>query len=193
VNPGTPPVVDSSNYFVGPYTLNVAGQNVAAMCMDDFYHTSGSWSANLTVVNSSNLANTYLGNNTYNVDGLQVSASKLYLEEAYLFSEIVKPGADRIDLQDAAWTIMDDATGHTDHSEGNKAVDNMIADAATHAGSFDASHYEIVSQVNPGSRPQQEFIVATPEPATCGLLGAAFLLLGRTRVWSRPKAAIAKS
>ena len=185
VNPGTPGIVDGNNDYVGPYTLAVAGKNVQAMCMDDFFETSGSWSANLTVVPSGNLANTYLGNKTYTVAGSQFSGSQVYLAEAYLFNEIVQPGADRVHVQDAAWTIMDYITGHTLHSNGDTAVNAIIADVATNSPSFNASNYEILSQVNPGTNAEQEFIVATPEPSTWGLLGGALLLLGVTRIWSK--------
>ena len=174
-----------SRALVGPYTLNVSGQNIAAMCVDDFYETSGSWSANVTAVTTGNLTSTYLGNHNYTVNGIQFSSASIYLDEAYLYSQIVKPAADRVDLQDAAWTLMDYATGHTAHSRGDDAVNNILANLAGNVSSFNASGYEILSQVNPGSNAEQEFIFATPEPASYGLLGGALLLLGMTRIWSQ--------
>lgn len=177
VNAGTPAITDSSNDFVGPYTLKIGNQNVPAMCMDDFYVTSGSWSADLTPVNSSNLGNTYLGNKTYKVDGQSMSSAQIYEVEAYLYSEIVQPHADRVDLQDAAWTFMDDVTGHTAHSN-SSVVNTDIQTALANYASLNTSDFEIVSEVDPGRSPEQEFIVATPEPASAGLLGGALLVLG---------------
>jgi hypothetical protein len=185
VNAGSPPVQDSdSGALVGPYTLNIGGQNIAAMCVDDFYETSGSWSANVTAVTAGNLASTYLGNHSYTINGIRFSSASIYLDEAYLYSQIVKPGADRVHLQDAAWTLMDYATGHIPHSSGDDAVNNILANLATNVSSFNASGYEILSQVDHGWHAEQEFIYATPEPASYGLLGGALLLLGMTRIWS---------
>ncbi len=181
VNPGVPGVVDTdSNYYVGPYTLSINGKNVAAMCMDDFYETSGSWSANMTAANSSNLSATYLGNISYNVDGFQFSSSQIYQAEAYLDSELLKSGADRIHIQDAAWTIMDYVTGHTPHSNNDPAVNAILADAAASAHSFNDSSYSIISQVDPGTNAEQEFMVATavPEPASWSLLAGALAVIG---------------
>lgn len=182
VNPGAPAVIESSsNVYVGPYTLNINGTNVAAMCMDDFYETSGSWTANVTMANSGDLSNTYLGNQSYNVDGFQFSSSQIYQAEAYLDSEILGPGADRIHIQDAAWTIMDYVTGHTAHSNNDPTVNSFISDAAANSGSFNDASYSIISQVNPGSNAEQEFMVSTPEPATWSLLGGALLLVTLVR------------
>jgi hypothetical protein len=184
VNPGSPGIVDSSNDYVGPYTLKIGNQNVAAMCMDDFYVTSGSWSADLTQVNSANLSNTYLGNSSYKVNGTWMTSAQIYDVETYLFSEIIQPKADRVDLQDAAWTFMDEVTGHSKHSY-SSAVNNDIQNALANYASFNTSDFEIVSEVSPGNHPEQEFIVATPEPASFGLLGAALVALGFVGIRSR--------
>ena len=52
-----------------------------------------------------------------------------------------------------------------------------------HSG-FDGAGYEILSDVN---RKNQEFIVATPEPATDVLLGSGLLLAGALRFSRRKK------
>jgi hypothetical protein len=187
VGPGTPAVVDTqSNDYVGPYALTLNGQTIAAMCMDDFNVVSGTWTAAVTQANGSDLGNTYLGNNTFNVSGYQFTSAQVYQAEAYLFSKLIEPNADRVDLQDAAWTIMDEVTGHTPHSNGNAAVDSIISDVVANASSFHASGYEILSEVQPGSSAEQEFMTAaavtTTEPATLAAVGLALLVAGAIRV-----------
>ncbi len=187
VDAGNSTMVDpASGYDVGPYDLSIGNTTVAAMCMNDYNFVSGSWTANLTSVSGSDFSNTYLGNQMYNVAGYQFSSAQVYAGEAYLFSEIIQPNADRVDLQDAAWTIMDYVTGHTPHST-SQAVANIISDVEAHAGSFDTSGYAVLSQVNPGSQPEQEFIVATPEPGTLPLLAGCLLLAGSSRFFLRKR------
>ncbi|HEX4770412.1 MAG TPA: hypothetical protein VH351_06250 [Bryobacteraceae bacterium] len=186
LNAGTAFMLDAdSRALVGPYTLNIGGQKIPAMCVDDFYESAGTWSANVTSVTSNNLANSYLGNHNYTLNGIQVSSASIYLDEAYLYSQITKPGADRVDLQDAAWTLMDYVTSQTPHSIGDVAVNKILANLAANVNSFNASEYEIVTPIGNGAHVQQEFIVAMPEPASYGLSGGALLLLGMTRIWSK--------
>lgn len=189
VNSGSPSLKDGSGSLVGPYTLDVNGYMTAAMCVDNFYTTSGSWSADVTSVDSSNLSNTYLGNGDYFVDGKWMSSSQIYKVEAYLDSEINQKNSDRVDLQDAAWTFMDEVTGSRITNDFNwSAVNSDIQNALNNYSSFNAAAYEIVSEVNPGRDPEQEFVVATPEPASLGLLGGALLMLGMLGIRSRRRA-----
>ncbi len=180
----TPALDTRSNDYVGPYGLTINGQRTPAMCMNDYNNVAGTWNANATPVNSQDLSNTYLGNRSYTVAGHSYSSAQVYAGEAYLFTELIAPGADRIDLQDAAWTIMDYVTGHTPHATG-AAIDSIIADVISHSGSFKTAGYEILSQANPGANPEQEFIVATPEPSTLMLLGAALSVVGIVRFGRR--------
>lgn len=183
VNAGTP-VVYAYGADVGPYTLNINGKNVAAMCMDDFLYVSGTWSANETVANSSNLNNTYQGNTSKTILGHSYTGSQLYTAEAYLFSEITKSGADRGDIQEAAWAIMDSNTLASLVNSKNTNVLNFVSDAIGHSSSFNASGYTIVSQV--GAHNEQEFMIASaPEPSTYALFGSGILAVALSRLRRR--------
>jgi hypothetical protein len=181
----------------GPYTLNVNGQSVLGMCMDDFLNVSNNtWTANVTAVNSSNLSNTILGNQTVSYNGHTLTSSQTYEMEAYLFSEIIQPNADRGDLQLAAWALMDSDTMYDvfhDHHSYDTTAQNDLAGAYDtilnpHSG-FNPGNYEILTDtVKYGS---QEFIVASPEPSTCLLLGSGLLLAGIMRF--RRKGAVASN
>ncbi len=71
------------NVYIGPYTLQVNGQDYSSMCIDFFdeSHVGDTWSAYVTQVGSSNLSDTY-----------HPSDSKEYEEDSYLLSQILKPG-----------------------------------------------------------------------------------------------------
>ncbi len=183
-------VVWGYGFEVGPYTLNVNGQNTPAMCMDDFNETSGSWTANETSVSGSDFSGTYLGNTTLNIAGYTVTSGQIYTAEAYLFSLITTPNADRANIQEAAWAIMDPTTLNRILSGNNTQVEQYLSMAVDNYSSFDASGYQILSQVNPGSHPQQEFITATPEPASFALLGAGLLAAGTFRFARRNKSVV---
>ena len=116
--------------------------------------------------------------------------------EAYLFSEITQPGADRSDLQLAAWALMEvpydfenggsistHAVNEIIKSNNSTATNDLLgAYNAVNLG-FDGAGYEILSDVKGKN---QEFIVAAPEPSTYLLLGTGLLLAGAFR-FSRRK------
>ena len=184
VNGGNPGESDSRGYPVGPYTLTVNGVNVAAMCMDDFKYSSGTWEANVTEANSRDLSNTYLHNGSTSVGGTKYYNAQIYKAEAYLFSQIIKPDADRVSLQDAAWAIMDPDSYKYVYSSKETTVENDIHTALKNAPTFDASAFGIITEA--GGDSQQEFIysTATPEPASVALL-AGGLLMGALTYWKR--------
>ena len=173
----------------GPYTMNVNGQLVPAMCMDDFRGVSGTWTAWVTPIGSSDLSHTVLGSNlTLNEDGYSFTGVQAYEMEAYIFSEIVQPKADRANLQLAAWALMDPTT--MSNVSQNKDVQKDIAgayNAITNPHSrFNSGGYEILSDIR-GTN--QEFIVATPEPSMFFLMGAGLVFAGAIRFSRRNKAA----
>jgi PEP-CTERM motif-containing protein len=192
VNGGNP-IVNAYGAEVGPYTLSINGHNTPAMCMDDFYQTSGSWTANATSVTSADFSQTYLGNSTRNIAGYTLTSGQIYTAEAYLFSLITQPGADRGDIQEAAWAIMDPTTLQNVFTNSNTQVLQYLSLAASNYSTFNASGYQIISQVNPGRNPQQEFMTATPEPASFALIGAGLLIAGAFRFSRRNKQAEVKS
>ncbi len=183
VNAGNPVLHDGNGVDVGPYTLGMNGMDYAALCVDsrDWSQLNTPWSANLTTVGSSNLSNTY-----------HPSEGTEYEEDAYLFTLITKPGADRIDLQHAAWDIINDSitsatslTGLHLFSGDTKYIDQATADYNTSGLNF--ADFEIVSGFDKGTGREQEFIIGdscdAPEPASFALLGAGLLMAGATRAW----------
>lgn len=147
------------NVDIGPYTLQMNGVNMAALCIDFFHETNvgDTWTAYVTQVGSSNLSNTY-----HPSDGQE------YEEEAYLLGQITKSGADRTGLQEAAWDIM--AYGITNSTYKYLIGDNSYIDAAlANYNKIDLSGFEIISDTVAGQK--QEFIVCTPEPGSILLLG----------------------
>lgn len=167
------------NVDIGPYTLQMNGQNMAAMCIDFFddSHVGDVWSAYVTQVGSSNLSNTY-----HPSDGQE------YDEEAYIFSQITKSGSDRTGLQEAAWDIM--AYGITNSSYKYLIGDNSYIDAAlANYNKINLSGFEIVSDTVAGH--EQEFIVAAPEPGSLLLLGVGLAAAFGAAMWRRRGPALA--
>jgi hypothetical protein len=159
VNAGNP-TADDGQYYVGPYNLSINGQNFAAMCVDvnDESNIGNTWTAYVSQVGG-DISQTYHAD-----DAVQ------YKEEAYLFSLITQPGADRVDIQHAAWFITD--PGYAIDS----AAQAFVTQAQANYAGMNLSGYELISDVN--SPHQQEFIVCSPEPGSLALLGAGFLLSG---------------
>lgn len=177
LNPGNPVItvpnltidgVTDSPAYVGPYTLLINGSDVAALCID-FFDQSGNdtWNAYVTQVGSSDLSGTY-----------HPSYGQEYEEEAYIYSQIVQPGADRTGLQEAAWDIT--AYGITNSSYTALIGDNSYIDAAlANYNKMDLSGYAIVSDTTPFG--EQELLiagVAAPEPGSLALFGLVLLIGG---------------
>ncbi len=188
LNAGNGAVDSTRQYYVGPYTLTINGKATPAMCVDDFIDNGigAAWKANVTAANSADLSNTYLGNNGKTIEGYSFTSTQIYQAEAYLFSEIIKPGADQADIQEAAWFIMDP---NNPTYANNTGVQNYLNAAYYNSPSFDASGFSIVSNVDHGGT--QEFITAAsaPEPASFALFGAGLLAAGAARFARRKKVA----
>lgn len=187
VNAGDPSVTASKvtidgdtkyNVSIGPYTLQVNGQDYSAMCIDffDTSHVNDTWNAYVTQVGGSSLSDTY-----HPSDGQE------YEEDAYLLSQITQSGADRTGIQEAAWDIM--AYGITNSSYKYLIGDNSYIDAAlADYNKINLSGYEIVSDTVAGH--EQEFLIdvpstGVPEPGSFLLLGAGLLMAGSATLWQR--------
>jgi hypothetical protein len=179
-----------NNDYAGPYIMDVNGHLVPGMCMDDFRGVNGTWTANVTNVDSSNLSNTVLGNTTFSEYGYTITSSQIYKMEAYLFSEIIQPNADRANLQLAAWALMDPNTLANVINSNNVTVENdelAAYNVVTNPQSgFNFGGYEILSDVDGKN---QEFLVAAPEPSTYLLLGSGLIIAGALRFSRRRKGA----
>ena len=188
VNAGNPVVKDSYGVDVGPYTLAVNGVDLLALCVDDqdWSSVGASWTATVTKLSGLNVSNTY-----------NPSELTEYEETAVLYNLITKSGADRVDIQHAAWDIMDGQItnktalnwaiwgGYISPSDG--AIP-YIEDAISAYNTTNLNGFEILSDSTAGdcSR-EQEFLVytpastATPEPGTYALLGLGLIALGGSR------------
>lgn len=187
VNAGSPSVIASSvtidgttktNVYIGPYTMLINGQDVPALCIAYFdeSYLNTTWNAYLTPVGSSNLSGTY-----------QPTAGQEYEEAAYIYSQIIQPNSNRTGLQEAAWDIM--AYDITNSSYTSQIGDNTYIDAAlANYSSMNFSGYDIVSDTTANA--EQEFLIATPEPSTLTLLGAALFLAAGAAIWRRRKQAM---
>ncbi len=159
VNAGSP-LADDGQYYVGPYTLSMNGSNIAVMCVDVLHESNvgDTWTASLSQVGG-DISSTY-----HPLDTAQ------YEMEAYLYSLIIKPGADRVDIQHAAWAITDPGYAI------NGAAQAYVTLAQNNYAGMDFSGYKLVSSI--GCEREQEFLVGTPEPGSLTLLGAGLLLSG---------------
>ena len=188
VDAGNPGVVRSNDY-VGPYTLSINGVITPAMCMDDFLEVywGDKWTANVTNAAGPNFKNTYLGNHGETIDGIHISSKDVYSAEAYLFSLLIKPGADRSDIQEAAWAIMDQNTLNSVIGDNDRPVETYLLAAVENYKTFNASGFRIISETGRyNSNFKQEFMVASaPEPASMALLGGGLLLAGGARFLRR--------
>ncbi len=158
------------NIYVSPYGMDINGSEFAAMCIDypDDSSLNTPWQAYITPLAGGNFANTYHHSDK--------NVAVEYKEEAYLYSQITKPGITdqtRIDIQEAVWEITDafyHPTSDATH------VANWLLSAQNDYASVNLGAYEIVSDVDQGKGRNQEFLIATPEPSTLTLLGAGLLL-----------------
>jgi hypothetical protein len=170
-----------------PYTLTVNGMKVAGVSVDDKDGSNlfGNWPANITSISSGVFSNTY-----HPTEALE------YKEDAYLLSLITRPQSDRVNIQRAAWEIIDNSITNSSQIaalelagklSANDGALPYIYDALTNYHSFNFAGYEIVSSNTNCYR--EEFIIDSKcdalEPASFALLGAGLLMAGASRAWRR--------
>jgi PEP-CTERM motif len=178
------PVAAENGAPAGPYLLNFDGTSIAGMCMDDFRGADETWTVSVTSLSNPNLGNTLLGNSA-DVFGYQFTSTQMYGMEAYLFQEIIKPNADRANIQLAAWALMDPTTMHGIVSSNNTAVENYLYAAYDNLSTIDTGAFQILTDVN-GTH--QEFMTSSaPEPGSLALLGAGLFAAGAARFLRRKK------
>jgi hypothetical protein len=191
-------------YYVSPYagTMNYGtsiAQSVVLFCVDVNNEVSIGqvWNANVTslatAASSGDFNNTRYGNPLVNA-GLGAnpygsSAAMLYEEAAWLVTQFGSHPGDYVSLQYALWNLM----SPTNSSAGSLGfvgsdgitVGQWLALAAAGYKDINLADFQIVTNAGPlGYTGQvQEFVVATPEPATILLLlvgiGAMFLYVAR--------------
>ena len=176
------PLLASNGDYVGPYGLTLDHNLYAALCVDDkdWGSLNDPWNVNVTLINSGNF------NLTYNP-----TKGQEYEEDAWILSQITQPGADRIDLQHAAWDIMDLGITTSTQLASDLSIHDgaysFISQALTGYASMNLSGYEILSDCNRGDGREQEFIICTPEPESFMLLGMGLLFAGIGSVRRRRK------
>jgi hypothetical protein len=175
-------LIDSSNYYVGPYTLQVDGANYQTMCYD-FTHEVNfgqTWTANLYSFDN-------LGYAYYSYQPDYVSK---YWEAAWLYTQLVR-ATDPVamtGIQHAAWTLFNPGV-----APGDGSATWLDAATAAHENNFadlDLSGFRVVNAT--GERPTvQGFIIGgypavsaqggesdAPEAATYLMLATGLLCFG---------------
>ena len=165
------PLKSDGTYYVGPYDLRIGTRTAAALCIDveDQSKVGAHWAAAISNLSGS-LAATY-----------QPGELVKYEEEAYLFTLITRPGADRIGLQHAAWALLDL------NFAADPTAKKWVIEASKEYRTIDLAGFAIVSEVAgyKGARMQEFLTAAVPEPSLInffgGLIAIGLVLLGKRR------------
>lgn len=171
-------VIDSSNYYVGPYSLKVDGTLYQTMCYD-FVHPVAfgqTWTANL--LSFDELDRAYYSE--------QPDYLSSYWQAGWLFNQLVATSSPEamIGIQHAAWSLFNPETSPTDGAGGWLAASSDALH--NHRADLDVSGFRVVNATGEGPTVQGFFIqshaqfgtldTAVPECATYAMLAAGLLL-----------------
>jgi hypothetical protein len=179
-NPGdmsaAQPFVISGGVFIGPYTLDISGATSLGLCVD-YEHWSEvgtAWESFQTPIAVTGMNNTYVYQANARNPNVDAITFQTYEEEAFLYRQIVSSllPADRIAMQEAAWSIT--YTGFDITSDSEAQLWAAVARNPVNYLHVDLTGLYVFSDVHGSKHGEQEFIsdpvVSTPEPASLGLL-----------------------
>jgi len=187
-----------SGVYVSPYTAYDATTEETLSLFCDDYNTDFSgnptWDAAIYSLSPSTVADYKYGSVT--------DAYTLYLEAAYLFSQVqnaqlANNTTDQIVDDIAAWSLFIDSANSADFWDNVNdsgyaaAVDTALTGASeavvTNGGTFTGANWDVATAQPGGAYPMQEFLfdAPVPEPGTIALFGTVLGLLGLMRLRRR--------
>ncbi len=200
---------DASGYYISPYTATVNGVSTTIYC-DDFANQVSNgqqWTANLTNLGSTNLANTrYSGiSNTLSTSPTATatySGAQLYEMAAWLTTQFSAPGTSGYsangDIQDTLWDLFNPNSHNTGVKPPTPSSNQWLYAAEKNYISINPAKFNILTNTQAaysGEGQVQEFIVPTPEPSSVLLLGfglIAIAVAGKKTLANRIPATAAK-
>ncbi len=183
---------DASGELISPYTATLDGVSTTIYC-DDFANSvsyNQTWTANLTNLATGNLSNLRYENisntlSTSATTSATYNGTQLYEMAAWLTRQFAANGTAGYsangDIQDTLWDLFNPNSHNTGVNPPTPSSNKWLYAAEKNYGSIDAASVNILTNTSvaySGSGQTQEFIVATPEPASILLLGVGLIAIG---------------